>query len=160
MSHLRQENEGDNEVALRRYVEIMLHWWWLFLIVPVAVLPMLLSKGSAEPVVRYETDTRILIQSVGSGLSDLLANQRLPQLYVELVTERDMLVEVREELGLSDSVETMQGWISAIEVPGTSILELQVTHTDPVVAAAVANKLAEVFIVRTQERRLAEVGRL
>ena len=160
MSNWRRENDGDNEVALRRYVEILLHWWWLFLIVPVAMLPMLLSKGSPEPVVRYETDTRILIQSVGSGLSDLLANQRLPQLYVELVTERDMLVEVREELGLSESVETIQEWISAMVVSGTSILELEVTHTDPVVAAAVANKLAEVFILRTQERRLTEVGRL
>ena len=161
MSEWQREKEGESDLGLRRYLEVVLHWWWLFLIVPLAAAPVLLLRSAPDETVRYETETRVLIQSVSPfGIWDLLASQQLPAIYVELVTEKGVLTEVGEELGLRERPETIRRWVEADVVRGTPILEIRVTHTDPVMAAAVANKVAEVFVRQTQETRLGEVGRL
>ena len=161
MSDWQRDKEGESDQGLRRYVEVALQWWWLFLIVPLVAAPVLLFRSTPDETVLYEADTRVLIQSVSPfGIWDLLASQQLPAIYVELVTEQEVLEEVGEELGLRERPETIRSWVEAEVVQGTPILEILVTHTDPVMAAAVANKMAEVFVRQTQETRLGEVSRL
>ena len=66
----------------------------------------------------------------------LLANQQLAKTYATIAQSRNVEQNVIKALGLSMSVEEINGLISITPVKTTEILEIQVTNTDPALAAS------------------------
>lgn len=59
----------------------------------------------------------------------------------------------QEEMDLESTISRLRSMVETVQVRGTTIIEVQVTSRDSAEAAAIANKIAEVF----QETRLASV---
>ena len=122
------------------------------------VLPLVLGLGaylySERQAPVYQAKATILVQY--TGISNPLetinaaASSQLAATYERLVTSRDFLNLIPLE-GAS---------VSASSGNNPPQINVQIRHTDPVVAAAVAQLVAERFIDYAIERRLASIARL
>ncbi len=76
--------------------------------------------------------------------SDLATSQRLVLTYVEGLRSNTVLDAVSEELDGAVSAASIAGMMSADTGSETEIFRLYISHKDPVMAAKVANAIAEV----------------
>ena len=153
-------------IDLRRYFALLVHWAWLI------ILAVVLSGAAAyfvssqmTPV--YQASTTVLINQApstrASDYASLLTSERLTQTYSQLLTKRPVLQGVVEALqrdyGVTIAVEDLDGAIDVKPVQDTQLIEINVRHTNPVLAAQIANELVAVFsqtIQDTQTARYAE----
>jgi capsular exopolysaccharide synthesis family protein len=95
-------------------------------------------------------------QQVQTGLSVLNALM-LPnaaqsaETYAELIGETPVVQKVIDNLHLKTDVKTLQGAVQVKPVTNTNIISLQVTWSDPVTSAMIANEFATVFVAREAE---------
>ena len=121
-----------------------------------------------DPVLKYETRSTILVQQTRSSalptLVDVQTSQRLATTYQRLITTGPVLDEAAQEItdisGIRFSAGNLRSLIRARVVPNTQLLEVIVVHTDPEIAAPIAQTVFEVFIDRTQQTRLLDIARL
>ena len=140
---------------MRRYA--LLVWRWLWLI----VLGTALAAGAAyvvswrtTPV--YSATVTLLINhapSFGFANSDytsLLTSERLARTYSELLRTPKVLGPVADKLGLS-KLPVVQVQL----VRDTQLLRVSVEDTDPALAAAIANTVAQVFKDMNEAQQLS-----
>lgn len=77
--------------------------------------------------------------------SELAAAQSLVDTYIIILGTRTTLNEVIARGGLDMSYEQLHGMVSAGAVNGTEVFRITVTSVDPVLAAHIANTIAEVL---------------
>ncbi len=142
-------------IELRRYA--LLVWRWLWLI----VLGTALAAGAAYVVCRrttpvYSATVTLLINhapSFGFANSDytsLLTSERLARTYSELLRTPKVLGPVADKLGLS-KLPVVQVQL----VRDTQLLRVSVEDTDPALAAAIANTVAQVFKDMNEAQQLS-----
>jgi len=103
-------------------------------------------RANNQPFV-YRTTTTI---SVGNAaftpdpdLGSLNLAENLVPIYVELAQSYRVLQGVTETLQLPYDGDVLRGLVRVQTVPGTSLMRITVTNVDPVLAADIANALAE-----------------
>ncbi len=146
-------------MELRQYAQIVWKWLWLI------VLGTVLAGGTAYVVSKrmtpiYRATTTLLINEQRNPAvldwTALQTSERLARTYAERFTKRPVLEEVARELGLGwEESQEFPADISVQPIRDTQLLELSVEHTDPELAAAIANTLPQVFIKRNEEQQLA-----
>jgi polysaccharide biosynthesis transport protein len=145
-------------MEFKQYFILLRKWFWLL------VLGGLLGGAAAfffsirQPEV-FQTNSKMLIQS---PLDTQYANyysyyddiQRVKN-YTELLTTEPVIQALSEKLGFD-----VKGHVITVkQVQDSQIVDIAVTNTDPVKAAAIANTLITVFIdytTRMQTERFAE----
>ena len=155
----------EEPLDFRRYLNIALRWWWVLLLGPV-IAGLISYQRVANPTPVYEARTTILIQQTQSAaaptLSELQTSQSLATTYQRLITMWPVMEQaaetLTEELGIGYGPGQLRGSVRATVVPGTQLLEITAQHTTPDVATVIAQTVAEVFIDRTQQSRLAEIA--
>jgi tyrosine-protein kinase len=140
------------EFDLRRYVQVVVSWWWLLVIG--AVVPALISyRFVSEQPDLYQARVILMVgttmQSTNPSASEMGVAQRLAIGYAEMVRYRPVTEEVIEKLGLSTSPEDLANQMSTTVSPNANLLEIHVTDMNPQAAAAIANMVAEVLIDKT-----------
>jgi non-specific protein-tyrosine kinase len=86
----------------------------------------------------------------------LQTSERLARTYAQRFIKRPVLEEVARELGLQwEEGGDFPADISVQPIRDTQLLQLSVEHTDPQLAADIANTLPQVFIKRNEELQLA-----
>jgi non-specific protein-tyrosine kinase len=138
---------------LNRYLGIVRRWLWVLICVPVlgASAAFGLSKLST-PV--YEASLTLWVSqasAAGQQYTDILAAERLAKTYGALLTKRPVLQQTITALHLNMTPDQLGNMVSVKLVRDTQLLEVSVRHTDPVEAARIVNKLADVF----QDQNLA-----
>lgn len=142
---------------LSMYWGVVRRWWWL------VALCTVLGAGSAylvssrmTPV--YSATTTLLVQQApttyASDYTSLITSERLAKTYAEMLVDQPVRDAVKERLGLSYT----PGGISAVVVRDTQLLRVSAEDANPVMAAQIANTVAEVFIEQNtalQEGRYA-----
>ena len=151
--------EQSTSLDLWRYIGMLRRWLWLL------VLATLLAAVTAFVVSRmetpvYQTSTRLLINEapntrVGTDYNTVLVSERVAKTYAELLTERMVLETVIQRTGITVTVAALKSAVQVSTIRDTQLIELKVEHTDPQVAASVANTLAAVFIEQVQELQAA-----
>jgi len=146
-------------MELRQYVQIISKWLWLI------VLGTALAGGTAYVVSKHTTPvyrataTLLINEQRNPAVVDytaLMTSERLARTYAERLTKRPVLEEVAHELGLEwEEGERFPADISVQPIRDTQLLQLSVEHTDPQLAADIANTLPKVFIKRNEEQQLA-----
>lgn len=125
----------------------------------VAVMTLMTPK-------RYTTDAKLIAGNPASvAQNPQLAQTGLPVLnamlmanaaqsaetYAELISETPVVQHVIDDLHLKTDVRSLQGAVKVKPVTNTNIISLQVTWTDPVTSAKIANDFASVFVARETE---------
>ena len=145
----------EEEIELRQYWDILQKRWLIVVIIPLiaALTSGIISFFVIKPV--YQASTTLIVGKKASeaGLAAsqmldnnvLLANQQLAKTYATIAQSRTVEQNVIKDLNLPLTVAGLDGLISINPVKTTEILEIQVSNTDPALAASIANKMAEEF---------------
>ncbi|MFQ3682730.1 lipopolysaccharide biosynthesis protein [Roseiflexus sp.] len=135
---------------LLRLLRPILRWWWL---IPIAVL---LSGSVAFLVSR--TETRYYVARSTLMIGNTLESQRpdpiqlqlgssLGRFYGELAKRERILQPVQEKLNLPFSWNVIATYmLRTAVVPNANLLEIYITDSNPVRAAAIANAIADQLI--------------
>lgn len=89
------------------------------------------------------------LSSITQG--DITLNANLVDNYKKIAECRRVAAKVIENLGLSDSIETIQSNTTVSTSSDTEVIEITVSNPDPELACKIANELAIVFTEEAQE---------
>lgn len=83
--------------------------------------------------------------------SDITLNANLVDNYKEIAESRIVAAKVIQNLGLSDSIETIQASTNVSTSSDTEVLKITVSNKDPELACKIANEIATVFTEQALE---------
>ena len=124
----------EEPLSLMGYLDGLRRWWWLLLVVPLAMAGITAFVSANAPVqpLRYRATATILLQG-SAGVNN----------FPRMATSRPALDAAIKESRLSVTIDELQAAVSARMVPGTDFLEIDAVHTQPSIATANANAVAE-----------------
>lgn len=143
------------EIDLRQCWEIIRKRWQFLVILPLvaALISGIVSCFFLKPV--YQSSTTLIVgkkaQEEGQAAIQMLdasvlqANLQLAKTYAAIAKSRTVEQNVINKLDLPLTVGELDKLISVNLIQSTEILEIQVKNTDPGLAAAIANTLAQEF---------------
>ena len=136
-------------MELQYYISIIRRWFWLLFLGGILGGSVTLVVLSRQPST-YTSTTRINIgntfQNPDLQTSEISAAQNLLQNYVQLVQFETVRQNTIDTLDLNLTTEFLREIVSTRILPGTTLLEIAVTYTDPVLSADIANAMAEGLI--------------
>ncbi|MGE4274383.1 MAG: YveK family protein [Desulfitobacterium sp.] len=145
----------EEGIDLRQYLKILRKRWKIVLALPLiaAIISGAISFYVLIPV--YQASTTLIVGEKTTGMMQdegrnidydvLLANQQLTKTYSAIAQSRTVKQNALTELNLPLGVEELGTMISVKPVPNTEILEIQVKHSSPELAASIANTVAREF---------------
>ena len=144
-----------DEVELREYLALLWRWAWLIALCAFfAAGGAYLVSSHQEPV--YQASATLLVneatnKSLTPDLSALTLSERLARTYSELLRKRPVLERVIQELNLPMSPDALARLVTVRVVQNTQLITLDVEHTDPTLAATLANTIPRVFAQFNEE---------
>jgi non-specific protein-tyrosine kinase len=138
---MNQENELNTTIM--GYINPLIKWWWVLTLATIIAAISAYLVTSQSPLV-YQARTTLLIgrsiQDPNPSSTELGLSSQLANAYADIALREPIREAVKASLGLNQLPKyTSQ--------PRGIFLELSVTHTDPTLAQAVANELANQLIL-------------
>jgi succinoglycan biosynthesis transport protein ExoP len=129
-------------VELTGYLAVARRWWWTLLVATwVAGMAGYVVADTIPPT--YEAETQLLVGPYNTDRDTLAAAGALVQTYSELVTTSPLLESAIAE-AQADLTPNELGAATRVTANDTTrFLSIRVQDTDPVMAATLANKLAD-----------------
>lgn len=134
-------------MELKTYLLILWRRWLIvcattlvgFILAVVAIISM-------NPT--YDASATLRVAKSSAGYENLAYTERLMQTYASIITGRNVKSELNQRLGLNETP------VVNMEFPAnTELMEINVTHEDPEMAAAIANTLADILISQSRVTR-------
>ncbi|MFQ3646614.1 MAG: polysaccharide biosynthesis tyrosine autokinase [Anaerolinea sp.] len=139
-------------MELTHYIRLVRKWAWLLILAGfVAAGITFVVNVRRPPVFQASTTLSIgrFIEAPNPNSGDIRTGIDLAQTYAQLVTTFNVLQATVEALGLPISPDSLRSSITTRILPGTSLLVVTVSSDNPVVAADLANTLAEQLIAQS-----------
>ena len=144
----------EEEIELRQYWEVLRKRWVIVIVLPLiaAITSGIISFYVIKPV--YQASTTLIVgkkAEAGQAAAQMLdnsvlqANLQLAKTYATIAQSRTVEQNVIKDLNLALTVEGLNSMISINPVKTTEILEIQVTNTNPELAASIANSMSQEF---------------
>lgn len=133
-----------------RYIRLFRRWLWLILLAAFVggAVTFIIARG--RPLV-YNAEVTLaigrFIASPNPSAAEIETGIDLAQTYAYMVKTYAVLQGTIDELDLDFTVEELEQIINTRVVEGTSLLIINVTDTDPINAADIANTLASQLIL-------------
>ncbi len=138
-------------MILRDYLSILRKYLWL--IVLGGVIGLAAGAGASWYlgwIPLYSAKATVLIGGDVAAVEDNSAYTRLGdqflETYADIATRTITLQRVIDRLGLDTSTDDLEKFVSAQIVEATQLLDINVSHANPEVAAAIANAIADEII--------------
>jgi len=139
-------------VELRQYASVILKWWWL-IATSVIVAGVASYLGARATPRTYQSRTTLMVgqvlQNPNPSTSEFYTGQVLAASYVDLARREPVLKATLEALKLQWDWMALQAMVSSRVVPGTQLLEISVSDTDPQRARALASEVAHQLILQS-----------
>ena len=138
----------SDKVTLRHYIHLILSlsWWIIPMFVAIGVVTAYLITKQITPI--YQVSTTIMVNKINflqtSNYDSVFVSENLARTYAEMITSENILGEVAQQLGINISSEEL-GNITATSIINTQLIEINVEHSDPVLAAKIANTVVGIF---------------
>jgi len=136
-------------VEFQIYLRILRRWLW-FVIVAALITAGIAFIINSNRATLYQARVTLMIgqyiDSPNPDYSDIRMGIDLATTYVELVETRPILQSASEALDLGISPTILGGLVSARAVEDTSLIVVTAVYTDPVLAADLANAVAEALV--------------
>lgn len=125
-------------------------WWLIVLCTLVAAVAMLIyTKNWIVPM--YRASVTVYVNNISAGEridyvsgGNLAASQQLVNTYVNIIKSDTVLEKVVEKSGLNYTAGQIRGIMSAAQVGETELFNVYIVHSNPEMAARIANAVAEV----------------
>src|SRR5690606_26220442 len=129
-------------LELNQYLRLLRKWLWLILLASFVAGGLAFVFNVRRPPV-YQAQTTVaigrFIEAPNPNSTDIRTGIDLAQTYAQLATTIDVLEGTVDALGLNVSPESLRSRITTRILTGTSLLVIQATSDDPVLAADIAN---------------------
>ncbi|MBC7812736.1 MAG: polysaccharide biosynthesis tyrosine autokinase [Burkholderiales bacterium] len=136
-------------MELAQYFRIFRKWLWLILVAAFIGGGVSYVSTSGQPLI-YRAQAIMAIgtfmDAPNPNASEIRAGIELTTTYAELVKMHDLLQAVVDRMDMPISADALANMIDVDTVLGTSLFILNVDSTDPVLAADVANGVAEELV--------------
>ena len=139
-------------MELVEYIRLLRKWFWLFLICGFigGGISFIINTGGAP---WYTASTTIsigrYIDSPNPNTSEIQLGINLAQTYAALLRTNDVLQGTIDALSLNLTPGGLKSLLTTNIITGTSLLVVTVQYTDPILAADIANTLAQQLILRS-----------
>lgn len=138
-------------MELRQFLAVILKRLWLILFATVLVTGMtFLLSITSTPI--YQSTTTVEIDQGADPRSDpysaLRTSEMVASTYVEQMRAPVLLREVARRLGLELSPGQLQEMLSVEQIRDTQLIRIAAESSDPALAQALAETVAQVFIAR------------
>ena len=139
------------EIDLQKLLWAYLRKWWLIVAcgLVLAAATLLYTMNCITPM--YRANVTIYVNNMSAGErvdsisgSNLSAAQQLVNTYVNIIRSNSVLQKVVEQSGLDYSADQIRDCMSAAQVGDTEMFNVYILHSDPEMAAHIANAVAEV----------------
>ena len=135
-----------------QYVRLFKKWLWLIVLAAFLAGGVSFIVRTGQPS-SYQAETTIAIgryiELPNPNSAEIRTGMDLAQTYAQLVTTYDVLQGTVDVLDLPMTTDAIKDMIAVRIISGTSLLQITVTYTDPVLAADIANSLAEQLIANS-----------
>lgn len=134
----------------------MRRWAWLWILASLlAAAATFIVCKQATPV--YKAAALVLVNEAPSArpvdMGVIQTSERLARTYAETMTTRPVLEGVIQGMALDIEVEDLQRSIQAQPIWDTQLILVEVEHTDPYLAARIANAVVSEFSRQNQEEQ-------
>jgi capsular exopolysaccharide synthesis family protein len=146
-------------MELLQYFRIVRRWLWLILLAAfVGGSLSFISRVTQAPIYRTQVTIAIgnFLESPNPNYSEIRTGIDLAWTYAQIVRTYDVLNGVTETLQLPFGVDALNRLIDTEIIEGTSLLEISVSYTDPVLAADITNEIATQLILRSPTNLTAD----
>ena len=146
------ERKKENmEIDLTRLLFLYLHKWWLILLCAIVGGGIMYCYTAYFVTPMYQAGVTIYVNNVKSGQqveyisgSNLTASQQLVSTYVNIIRSDTVLEKVADSIGMDMSASDIRKIMSASQVDETELFDVYISHSDPEMAAYIANAVAKV----------------
>ena len=160
---MQQINESYEEISLREIIEVLLKGWRLIALITAICLvfssiysffileptyeakTILMASFATEKLTTLKNDT----ENIAGILDTISAYPTMTiQTYKEQIKSTKILQQVIDELDLGKyeiNRSRLRGMVELETIKDTNLIAVKVTHTDPKLAAEIANTLAKEF---------------
>ncbi|MCB9422912.1 MAG: hypothetical protein H6667_24140 [Ardenticatenaceae bacterium] len=131
--------------------------WLILLGTAVAAITAYITSQNMTPV--YEASATWLIDEPAKTEASVTAGQTLAQTYVIAAVSQPVLAETAERLDLPIDEEQLRGMVTAVVLPNTQLITINVEDSSPERAAAIANAIGQALAdqsVARDSQRFAE----
>jgi len=175
----RDDELREGEIDLRQLLRVLRKWAWVMaLITVVAVISAgVLSYFVLDPV--YEAQVTLMVTQAlpstqpggqplqGQGLEQVMGVlARLPQMtlntYVGQLTSESLMQRVLDSLHLDRqgyTARSLAGLVQAKNIKDTNLIQVTVSHTDPHLAAEIANAISRQFVDFVSEQNREQMAK-
>lgn len=146
-------------MELIQYIRLLKKWLWLIIIFGFLAGGISFIINAGRPPV-YEAQTTIaigrFIEAPNPDSAQIRTGIELAQTYAQILKTYDVLNGTIEALNLSLSVDELERLTNVRILTGTSLLVVRVTYIDPVLAADIANSLADQLVLTSPSNLTAQ----
>jgi polysaccharide biosynthesis transport protein len=135
-----------------QYVRVLRRWFWLILLAAfVGGSLSFISRITQTPMYRTQVTIAIgnYLESPNPNSQEIRTGIDLAQTYAQLARTHDVLNGVAEALQLPFGTDTLNGLIETEIIIGTSLLQISVSYSDPVLTADITNEIATQLMLRS-----------
>lgn len=132
-------------------------WWIIVLVVLVStIFTYVYSKKAIKPL--YESNVKLyiihnqVVNDKSLNYDDIMASRQLINDYKELINSESIISNVLEDLNVKNiTIEQFSNKIKVSSVNNTSVMQISVSDTSPVLAKQYADDLSQVFVDKVKE---------
>ncbi|HRA48596.1 MAG TPA: Wzz/FepE/Etk N-terminal domain-containing protein, partial [Thermomicrobiales bacterium] len=147
------------ELDLRQLAQRAWRWWWVILAIPAALaIVAYLYTARQSPLYLAEVSLEVKTTSTDNAYDALLGSERQAKTYQRLVKNNDVLTAAAGRVDPPMDVETLEKIVSSRVEPDTSLLLIGVSDTDPIMAAKIANIVADEVVSLVATRNQEDVS--
>ena len=139
------------EIDLWKLLMVYLSRWKMIAVSTILVAALALGYTALLVTPLYRADVMIYVNNITSeaqvdyiSASNLATSQQLVNTYTNIIRSDTVLEEVAKRLDMGYTAKEIRSILTAAQVDETEIFEVFITHPDPVVAAEIANTVADV----------------
>lgn len=144
-------------MEIRQYLYLLRRWLWLILLVAIVAGSTTYFVSRTQQPVYRATSTLLIVEDNSSrdnAYNTLLTSERLASSYAERLTNFYVLQTAIDSLDIDLTPTELEEILFVDTVGQTNLLAVSVEHSDPQLAADLANTVPQFFIERTQAQRL------
>lgn len=137
-------------MELRSYLAILLRRKWM-IVVTTAITIIVAGIGTSFLTPTYQAATTLRVATSTDGTGGWGSAQyadRLMNTYLNVVTSDPVVREIMQRLALTEAPQ-----VSVDIIPNTELMEIEVEHSSPEVAAQSANLLGELLVEQSRQVR-------
>lgn len=158
------EPQTESTIEIREYLRVLMERkWWAILTVAIVTATAIITSLLITPI--YQATATILVkeQAVPAALFGeytpevSIQPERNLQTQVQLLGLRPLAESVIQKLGLKVTPQEFLNMVKIEPLRLTNLIDINVEHTDPALAATIANEMANQYITWSKETSLREL---